>query len=191
MLKTNSLRFRANARLLVAAVLVLLMARPATALGPIGGGLECSWAETDTRDDGTTFLVLLTFTRDLDQKNPNRGEATATYINSKVQLQPSGHGVWGRTGENQYAMTLWFLDSSGTYVAAHVHKAITVNDEQTAYTGTFQTQVLDAQGNVLQTLTGKVAGSLIPIPTSTPSESGGANALRADPASRDLQRPGH
>ena len=178
MLKTNSHRLRAKTRLLIATVLVLLMARPATAFGPTMGGLERSWTETDTRDDGTTFLVLLTFTRDLDQKNPNRGEATATYINSKVQLQPGGHGAWSQTGDNQYAITLWFLDSTGTYVAAHVHKAITVNSDQNAYTGTFQTQLLDAQGNVLQTLTGTVAGCFISIPTSSPNEAPGAGVLR-------------
>ena len=55
MLKTNSLELRANSRLLIAAVLVLLMARPATADTPVLGGLEGSWAETDTRADGTTF----------------------------------------------------------------------------------------------------------------------------------------
>jgi len=178
MLKINSLELRAKTRLLIAAVLVLLMARPATALGPTMGGLECSWTETDTRDDGTTFLVLLTFTRDLDQKNPNRGEATATYINSKVRLQPSGHGAWSQTSDNQYAVTLWFLDSTGTYVAAHVHKAITMNSDHNAYTGTFQTQLLDAQGNVVQTLTGTVAGCLIVTPISNSSESVGAGVLR-------------
>ncbi len=88
MLKTNPPELRASARLLVAAALILLMARPATATTPVRSGLEGSWAETDTREDGTTFAVLLTFARDLDQKNPSRGEATATYINSKVQLQP-------------------------------------------------------------------------------------------------------
>lgn len=178
MSRTNSHGFRAKTRLLIAAVLVLLMARPAAALGPTLGGLERSWTETDTRNDGTTFLVLLTFTRDLGQKNPNRGEATATYINSKVRLQPSGHGMWSQTGDNQYAITLWFLDFTGTYVAAHVHKAITVNSDQNAYTGTFQTQLLDAQGNVVQTLTGTVAGCQIPIPTSSPSEAPGAGVLR-------------
>jgi len=178
MLKTNSPELRASARLLVAAALILLMARPATATTPVRSGLEGSWAETDTREDGTTFAVLLTSARDLDQKNPSRGEATATYINSKVQLQPSGHGAWGQSGEKQYAITLWFLDAGGTYVAAHVHKAITVNDDRTAYTGTFQTQVLDAQGNVLETLTGTVTGCLIPVPASNPSESVGTNALK-------------
>ena len=178
MLKTNSLGLSANTRLLIATILVLLMAGPAAADTPVLGGLEGSWAETDTRDDGTSFLVLLTFTRDLDQKNPSRGGATATYINSKVQLQPSGHGVWSQTGDNQHAITLWFLDSTGTYVAAHVHKAITVNSEQNAYTGKFQTQLLDRQGNVLQTLTGTVAGCQIPIPTSSPSEAPGAGVLR-------------
>ena len=178
MLKTNSLELRANSRLLIAAVLVLLMARPATADTPVLGGLEGSWSETDTRDDGTTFLVLLTFARHLGQKNPNRGEATATYINSKVQLQPSGHGEWAQTGDNQYAITLWFLSSSGTYVAAHVHKTITVNSDQNAYTGTFQTQLLDSQGDVLHTLTGTVAGCPIPIPTSSGSEAPGAGVLR-------------
>ncbi|HEX8895306.1 MAG TPA: hypothetical protein VF783_18410 [Terriglobales bacterium] len=122
--------------------------------------------------------MLLTFIHDLDQKNPNRGEATATYINSKVQLQPSGHGAGSQTGENQYAITLWFLDYTGTYVAAHVHKAITVNSDQKAYTGTFQTQLLDAKGNVLHTLTGTVAGCLIPIPTSSPYEALEAGVLR-------------
>jgi len=178
MLKTNSLELRAHSRLLIAAVWVLSMARPATADTPVLGGLEGSWAETDTRHDGTTFLVLLTFHRDLDQKNANRGGATATYINSKVQLQPSGHGVSGQTDDSQYAITRWFLDASGTYVAAHVHKAITVNNDQTTYTGTFQTQLLDAQGNVVQTLTGTVAGCLIPTPTSNSSESIGAGVLR-------------
>ena len=120
----------------------------------------------------------MTLARDLVQKNPNRGEATATYINSKVQLQPSGHGEWAQTGDNQYAITLWFLSSSGTYVAAHVHKAITVNNDQATYTGTFQTQLLDAQGNVLHTLTGTVAGCLIPTPTSNSSESVEAGVLR-------------
>lgn len=160
MLKTSLFELGHITRPIIAVSLIALLIHASGAFAVQGGPLEGSWAETDTRNDAT-FLVLLSFTRDSDQKDPNSGEATATYVNQIVQLQPSGHGAWGQTGDNRYAITLWFLDPSGTYVAAHVHKAITVNDDRTAYSGTFQTQLLDAQGNVLQTLTGTVSGCRI------------------------------
>lgn len=164
MLKTISPRLSYVTRPIIAVSLVAILMHATAGFAVQGGALEGSWAETDTRDDAGTFPVLLTFTRDLDQSHPKRGEAIATYVNQIVQLQPTGHGAWRQTGDNQYAITLWFLDVNGTYVAAHVHKAITLSDDQTAYTGTFQTQVLDSQGNVLQTVTGTLAGCRIPTP---------------------------
>lgn len=161
MLKTISPGLSHVTRPIIAVSLIALLMHASAGFAVQGGPLEGSWAETDTRAD-VTFPVLLTFSRDLDQGHANRGEATATYVNQTVQIQTNGHGAWVQTGTNQYAITLWFLDSAGTYVAVHVHKAITVNEEQTGYTGTFQTQVLYAQGNVLQTLTGTVAGCRIP-----------------------------
>lgn len=176
MLKTISPGLSHVTRAIMAVSLIAMLMHASAGFAVQRGSLEGSWAETDTRDDAGTFPVLLTFTRDLDQSHPNRGEATATYVNRNVQLQPTGHGTWIQTGDDEYVVTLWFLDATGTYVAAHVHKAITLNHSLTTYNGTFQTQVLNARGNVLETVTGTVSGCPIPAPGTNTTSLPASNA---------------
>lgn len=145
---------------LVAAV-TLFVSQPARATNPVNGALEGSWTETDSRDN-STFISLLTFTVELTGPRWH-GEATGTYVNRVVALQTSGHGAWIKTGEGQYTIVLRFLDPTGTYVRAEVHKVIQVDDALDHYIGTFLTKILDANGNVLETLTGTVDGKRIHV----------------------------
>lgn len=125
--------------------------------------LEGSWTETDTGKD-RSFTSLLTFTA--EQSDPHwHGETTKTYFNSSVPLLTSGHGAWLKTGENRYTVALRFLDASGAFVRVRVHEVIEVNDALDHYAGTFETKILDAEGNVLETLTGTVEGNRIQVCT--------------------------
>ena len=125
--------------------------------------LEGSWTETDT-DKDRSFTSLLTFTA--EQSDPHwHGETTKTYFNSSVPLLTSGHGAWLKTGENRCTVALRFLDASGAFVRVRVHEVIEVNDGLDHYAGTFETKILDADGNVLETLTGTVEGNRIQVCT--------------------------
>jgi len=155
------MRSKPKSQLLILAALVaaitLFASQPAWAIK--APGLEGSWIETDSRDNGR-FISLLTFTLELTEPHWH-GEATGTYVNQTVALQTSGHGAWKKIGEGQYTVALRFLDPTGIYVRARVDKVIQVDDGFDHYTGTFQTQILDAYGNVLETLTGTFDGKRI------------------------------
>ena len=156
-------------RLLVSVSLLLSMFHASIAVAATQGDpIEGSWAQTDTRVNGI-FTTLLTFSRNFDVPTPHLGEATATSVDPAIQLQPGGHGSWAQAGDHQYSISLWFVDVTGTYVIARIRETLKVSDDDNTYSGTFQTQILDAQGGVLQVLHGTVAGCRIPAPSPTVS----------------------
>lgn len=133
------------------------------AVSPPETKLEGSWEETDAGKD-RSFTSLLTFTA--EQSDPHwHGETTKTYFNSSVQLLTTGHGAWLKTGENRYSVALRFLDASGAFVRVRVQEVIETNNSLDHYTGSFETRILDADGNVLETLTGTVVGKRIQVCT--------------------------
>lgn len=128
------------------------------------GTVEGSWVETDRRANGD-FTSLLTSTRDQDGTALPHGEAIKTYFNPDVAIQTTGHGEWEKIGDHEYAITSLFLNADGTFVRVRVRENIKVNDALDSYTGTFETEILDAYGNVLETLPGTVNARRVQVKT--------------------------
>ena len=89
---------------------------------------------------------------------PGRGTLIA---DSCWASEGAGYGVWARTGHNQFNITFRgnSFGPNGTVASSYKVRAVVSLDTSTsAFSGPFQTQVLDLQGNLLATFTGRVSG---------------------------------
>lgn len=110
--------------------------------------LEGSWSvDASVTGDPTEIHALLTCT-------PN-GEVIET---PSVAIEVStGHGVWIKTGKNQFAITVLYLrrDEAGAFIGtSKVRSVFTVNEAMTEAGGRFETQVFDTAGNLVGSFDG-------------------------------------
>jgi hypothetical protein len=98
--------------------------------------------------------TLITFTSDGSEV----GTAWAPALNS---LSGSGHGEWVRTGNREFAITglgLWFNAGSLLW-RGRIRATIKLNPALDRGHGPIHLDVLDAEGNVLRSLHGRVQGT--------------------------------
>ncbi len=122
-----------------------------------GQHLEGSW-EATVITPLTTYKTLITFTSDGGEV----GTAWAPALNS---LSGSGHGEWVRTGNREFAITglgLWFNAGSLLW-RGRIRATIKLNPALDRGHGPIQLDVLDAEGNVLRSLHGRVQGTRLRV----------------------------
>jgi len=140
--------------LLIAAILITAIAVGAQSPNS-GQALEGAWNVAIVFDRAGLPLCAPSPTVAI-ATTANRGTVIA---DSCYASEGPGYGVWERTGNNEFAIT--FRGNSfgpdGTVATSYKVRARASLDASTgAFTGPFQTQILDLSGNVLDTLTGRV-----------------------------------
>jgi hypothetical protein len=142
-MKTKSFIALSIGAICVVAALVSTLASPSNSRGSLGDGqhLEGSWLVTaSVVGDPSLIKALLTC-------SPN-GEVVET---PSVPLAVStGHGVWERTGNRQFALTVLYLrrdEAGGLIGTSKVRSLLSVNESMTEGSGRFETTVFDLAGN--------------------------------------------
>jgi hypothetical protein len=160
------------------AALAAILAGGPNAAGDDHRHLAGSWETTITAVEPPglpPFRGLITFTRDGEVLESRRLYVPFTPFGPI--LETTGHGAWERQGHRDFAVTFRFLlqaapnntdfpngDDLGT---DRIRMRLRTSSGGDALAGTFQSEVRDAQGNVIFTARGTVAGTRIrpePLP---------------------------
>jgi hypothetical protein len=86
-----------------------------------------------------------------------------------IQAHPNpalsaGHGAWVQTGERDYLLTFLYLrrNAQGNLVGTQkVRRMVNLDETGSSFTGSFQNEILDLEGNVERSSTGTVQGARI------------------------------
>ncbi len=149
--------------LAITGLLLVQGAQPSIATADEGGSrLEGTWELTV---EGTPFRIVRTFLAGgVNIDSSNFTPITSTPGPLTVS---DGHGNWKKTGPNQFAMTLMFLqvdpvtrrlDSVGK-----VREAIHLGADSNSYTGIFETEIFLPDGTKIIETGGKVVGTRISV----------------------------
>jgi hypothetical protein len=141
--------------------LLLSMALTAAAFGTVtllhaqstvnrgGQHLEGAWI-----DATQNLLVTFTTSGGVISQSPATGVGP-----QGVQLLTGGHGSWIRTGDREFAVTTINFrgDTTGAFTGyAKPRWSVKLNDTLDELTGTYKTDIFDAAGNVVRSLTGQI-----------------------------------
>ena len=114
--------------------------------------LEGSWLVTVTPNGTPPFKGLITF---------NNGGGLIASAQGDILLNPppgvppvatAGHGVWEKTGNRRYAFTFIQIlyGSDGSYQGeVKIRRKITLNNSGSRWSGQLQSEIFDADGNVV------------------------------------------
>lgn len=148
----------------------LMTASAQTTHNTSGQRLEGSWVVTVNRDPTpgapppTPIPALASYSRDglLIFSSPTAPPPIPPIAGATPS---AAHGEWVRIGDRQFAVTFILLYvNAGKFVASlKVRGIANLNDTLDTFTGPYQAEYRDANGNVFLTGTGNVQGSRIGV----------------------------
>jgi len=109
----------------------------------IAGGI---WLVTATREDGTTFLSLMTYIP--------RGQVLEE--SNTAGIRSLAHGKWVRTGRRQFTRTfiIFRFDATRQYLGTNLNAAtIELSDDGNTYRAAARANLYDADGQLVGTST--------------------------------------
>lgn len=125
-----------------------------------------SWAATVTPAGGAPFQALLTF----DQGGGVIGSAQGdVLLNPPPGVAPGAtavHGSWKRTGNRKYLFTVRqiFYSADGNYEGGNkVRNLVNLNQKGDAFSGQYQFDITDANGNVVFSGSGVIQATRINV----------------------------
>jgi hypothetical protein len=120
-------------------------------------GLAGTWKVNVTRNNLPPFKSLATFTTD----------GTLVLTNNVLGfLESTGHGVWTRTSNREFAVTAMHFEfnANSQFVAtAKTRITLTLDETGDRFGGPFIAEVFDASGNVILTVTGDCQGERVEV----------------------------
>jgi hypothetical protein len=159
-MKLNKL-WLASVIVAVAAVLSTMISAPSSAKNPQGDGksdgdvqrLGGSWILTANIEGQPLIHALITFSRD--------GSFVETAAAPGVS---TGHGAWSKIGRRKFSLTNVYLrlDTGGQFIGtSKVRADFEVDKNLGEGSGRFETEVFDADGNLLDTFGGTAQATRI------------------------------
>lgn len=146
----------AGLTVLALAGLIAWWARAGDTDKPLDGQrLQGSWNVTAHVEGEPLIHALITFNND--------GGFVETAAAPGIS---AGHGNWTRTGHNQFALTALYLrlDATGHFVGtSKVRSTFTLSESSGVASGPFQTDVFDADGNMISSFGGSAEAARISV----------------------------
>jgi hypothetical protein len=110
---------------------------------------------------------LVSFTRDgIALRTAPLQQAAPPALGTDKMFISTTHGAWAANGDGTFGLTFagFAFDATGTFLAMqHIRVAVQVNDTQDAFGGSFKTDFIGSDGQVLASTSGTVAGTRIQV----------------------------
>ena len=134
--------------------------------------LEGSWRVTVTPPGGApSFRGLITFNKDGGLVASAQGDVLLNAPPGVPPVATAGHGAWEKIGSRRYAFTFLQIlyDADGGYQGeVKIRHKITLNNSGNRWSGQLQSEIFDADGNVVFSGSGTEHATRIEVEPLTP-----------------------